>query len=173
MLHQHHLSRAHVALCGPWVPLLPPIGPCVPQRPSQGHNVRFLPTLGRLRAYATAASTERDHGVRRPAGLRPSLALELSHPAPAGSPEPQGTSQTLWVLQRSDSFRYGATTMDSGLTLPGAGREDPAGYFAEADPGPAGARRGGGDRDLVAVLEEGAHGAVGQGDGFGAAPAQL
>ena len=36
-----------------------------------------------------------------------------------------------------------------------------------------GGGRGSGDRDLVAVLQEGPHGPVGQGERFGAAPAQL
>jgi long-chain acyl-CoA synthetase len=53
------------------------------------------------------------------------------------------------------------------------GREDMAGDLAESDPGAAGARGGGGDRHLVGVQQEGSDRSVGQGDRFGAAPAQF
>jgi long-chain acyl-CoA synthetase len=60
-----------------------------------------------------------------------------------------------------------------GRLAVGRGREDLAGDLAEADPGAAGPRRGGGDRHLVGVFQEGPHRSVGQGQRLGAAPAQF
>jgi len=54
-----------------------------------------------------------------------------------------------------------------------AAGENAAGYLAEAETAAIGGRGGGGDRDLVAVFQEGPCGAVGQLERLGAAPAQL
>src|SRR5215217_4635521 len=55
---------------------------------------------------------------------------------------------------------------------PGACRQDPAARLAEADASPVGARGGGGDDHLVAVLEEGPF-LPADLDGLRSAPGQL